>query len=104
VDGDRLCAGAPTDGQPGLLRHREDELRPVLCAGVVHKPWAGGGGRLPIFRKRLRERAGIHRAFLLYQISGDTNYLAKARAAYDWERENLFDPGTVRFGTAWIIG
>ena len=33
-------------------------------------------------------------AFLLYQISGDTNYLAKARAAYDWERQNLFDPGT----------
>lgn len=31
-------------------------------------------------------------AFLLYQISGDTNYLAKSRAAYEWERNTLFDP------------
>lgn len=31
-------------------------------------------------------------AFLLFQISGDTNYLAKSRAIYQWERANLFDP------------
>lgn len=33
-------------------------------------------------------------AFLLYQISGDTNYLAKSKAAYEWERQALFDPKT----------
>ena len=37
-------------------------------------------------------------AFLLFQIFNDTNYLAKARATYDWERKKLFDPqsGAVR--------
>jgi len=30
-------------------------------------------------------------AYLLYQIYGNTNYLAKARAAFEWERANLFD-------------
>jgi predicted alpha-1,6-mannanase (GH76 family) len=30
-------------------------------------------------------------AFLLYQITGDTNYLAKARTIYKWERDTLFD-------------
>lgn len=33
-------------------------------------------------------------AFLLYQISGDTNYLAKGKAAYEWERNTLFDQKT----------
>lgn len=33
-------------------------------------------------------------AFLLFKISGDTNYLAKAEAIYEWERSALFDPGT----------
>lgn len=31
-------------------------------------------------------------AFLLYQIFNDTNYLAKSKAAYEWERNTLFDP------------
>ena len=31
-------------------------------------------------------------SFLLYQISGDTNYLVKSKAIYEWERDNLFDP------------
>jgi len=35
-------------------------------------------------------------AFLLYQITGDTNYLAKARAIYEWERKVLLDPKTGR--------
>lgn len=35
-------------------------------------------------------------AFLLYQIYGDTNYLAKSRAAYDWERKILFEAATGR--------
>jgi predicted alpha-1,6-mannanase (GH76 family) len=30
-------------------------------------------------------------AFLLYQIYADTNYLAKSRAIYAWERNTLFD-------------
>jgi predicted alpha-1,6-mannanase (GH76 family) len=30
-------------------------------------------------------------AFLLFQISGDTNYLAKSEATYEWERAHLFD-------------
>ena len=33
-------------------------------------------------------------AYLLYQISGDTNYLAKSKAAYEWERQALFEPKT----------
>lgn len=33
-------------------------------------------------------------AYLLYQISGDTNYLAKSKATYEWERQALFDPKT----------
>ncbi|HEV2696158.1 MAG TPA: glycoside hydrolase family 76 protein [Verrucomicrobiae bacterium] len=37
-------------------------------------------------------------ASLLHQISGDTNYLAKAQAIYAWEREKLFDPKT---GAIW---
>jgi predicted alpha-1,6-mannanase (GH76 family) len=35
-------------------------------------------------------------AFLLYQISGDTNYLARANAIYEWERDKLFDPQSGR--------
>jgi predicted alpha-1,6-mannanase (GH76 family) len=33
-------------------------------------------------------------AFLLFQISGDTNYLAKSEATYEWERAHLFDTNT----------
>jgi predicted alpha-1,6-mannanase (GH76 family) len=33
-------------------------------------------------------------AYLLYQISGDSNYLSKSKSAYEWEHANLFDPGT----------
>lgn len=41
---------------------------------------------------------GAIAAFLLYQIYGDTNYLSKARAIYEWERIHLFDPHT---GEVW---
>jgi predicted alpha-1,6-mannanase (GH76 family) len=37
--------------------------------------------------------AGIA-AYLLYQICGDTNYLAKAESLYRWERSNLFNSNT----------
>lgn len=37
-------------------------------------------------------------AYLLYQISGDATYLAKAEAAYGWERDHLFDP---KSGAIW---
>jgi len=33
-------------------------------------------------------------AYLLYQIIGDKNYLAKSKAVYEWERQALFDPKT----------
>lgn len=33
-------------------------------------------------------------AFLLFRLSGDTNYLAKSRALYEWERAHLFDART----------
>ncbi len=35
---------------------------------------------------------GTIAACLLYQISGDTNYLTKAQGIYEWERATLFDP------------
>ena len=37
---------------------------------------------------------GAIAAYLLYQISGDTNYLAKSRNLFEWERAHLFDPET----------
>jgi autotransporter-associated beta strand protein len=37
---------------------------------------------------------GAIAAYLLYQIYGDTNYLAKAQAIFQWERNNLFEPAT----------
>ena len=37
---------------------------------------------------------GAIAAYLLYQILGDTNYLAKSKAVYEWERQALFDPKT----------
>jgi len=37
---------------------------------------------------------GAIAAYLLYQIYGDTNYLAKSRAAFEWERAHLFDATT----------
>ena len=37
---------------------------------------------------------GAIAAYLLYQISGDTNYLAKSRSLFAWERAHLFDPET----------
>jgi predicted alpha-1,6-mannanase (GH76 family) len=37
---------------------------------------------------------GAIAAYLLYQIYGDTNYLAKSRAAFEWERAHLFDAET----------
>jgi len=33
-------------------------------------------------------------AHLLFQITGDTNYLAKAKGIFEWERTTLFDPHT----------
>jgi predicted alpha-1,6-mannanase (GH76 family) len=35
---------------------------------------------------------GAIAACLLFQISGDSNYLAKARSLFEWERAHLFDP------------
>jgi predicted alpha-1,6-mannanase (GH76 family) len=35
-------------------------------------------------------------AFLLFQIFADTNYLAKSLAAYEWERNSLFDRSSGR--------
>ena len=37
---------------------------------------------------------GAIAAYLLYQIYGDTNYLAKAASIYAWERSTLFNPTT----------
>jgi predicted alpha-1,6-mannanase (GH76 family) len=37
---------------------------------------------------------GAIAAFLLHQIYSDTNYLAKSRSLYEWERAQLFDPQT----------
>jgi predicted alpha-1,6-mannanase (GH76 family) len=31
---------------------------------------------------------------LLFQITGDTNYLAKSESIYEWERATLFDPNS----------
>ena len=39
---------------------------------------------------------GAIAAYLLYQISGNSDYLAKARSVYEWERDNLFDAGSGR--------
>ncbi len=33
-------------------------------------------------------------AYLLFQITGDTNYLAKAEKLFQWERATLFDPNS----------
>ena len=54
------------------------------------------GGRLWWKTANLSKNACVNgpaaiAAFLLFQISGDTNYLAKARAIYQWERDMLFD-------------
>ena len=35
---------------------------------------------------------GAIAAYLLFQILGDTNYLAKSRNLFEWERAHLFDP------------
>ena len=37
---------------------------------------------------------GAIAAYLLYQILGDTNYLAKSRSLFEWERAHLFDPAS----------
>jgi predicted alpha-1,6-mannanase (GH76 family) len=39
---------------------------------------------------------GAIASYLLYLISGDTDYLAKARSVYAWERTNLFDAASGR--------
>jgi predicted alpha-1,6-mannanase (GH76 family) len=43
---------------------------------------------------------------MLYQITGDTSYLKKSEAMYDWIRRNVFDQttGQVNEGVKWIIG
>jgi len=37
---------------------------------------------------------GAIAAYLLYQIEGDTNYLARSEGIYQWERAHLFDAAT----------